>query len=426
MIKFLFFTAALVVLGIATYWLSQNTGNLNLSIFGYEIETSVTYAALIIAVGFAFFHLLLLVLYRIMRIPAAIMNMFAERKKRGLQEKIYEAFILSVTQNAAKLSKLAQSLEHLPIPEKLKTLVYYFAAQSAGNAITARDRLQELTKYADTKSLGFNGLINLALEQGDFSIAINYAEELWKSQKEYLSAKLLAKTYILAGRWDKLSEFADSFRSGGTLGKDKKNAVLALAKFMQAKELMNAGDFALAHDEAALACKLLDNIAPLAILFATIKMRQNNWKGALAVIEKSWAHEPSQALSQLVFNIQSKMRSEKFIDIARHIASLAPMHYESHLLLARAALEMDQYDLASQEIGEALSEGHKVRVCQLMAEFCMRTHGNNTEALSWLHYAAQSKNDVLNNTYYFSIDDLAIVKLAPDQKNFPTKMILIE
>lgn len=426
MIKFIFFIVTLITLSIATYWLSQNTGNLNLNIFGYELETSVTYAVLILAIGFTLFHLLLILLYRILRIPSAIMGILAERKKRGLHEKICEAFILSVTQNAAKLSKLAHSLESIALPDKLKTLIYYFAAQTSGNYLMARERLQELTKYADTRSLGFNGLINLALAQSEFSIAINYAEELWKSQKEYLSAKLMAKTYILAGKWDKLAEFADSFRSGGILGKDKKNTLLALAKFMQAKELMNAGDFTQAHDEAALACKLLDNIAPLTILFATIKMRQNNWKSALAVIEKSWGNNPSQALSQLVFNIQSKMRSEKFIDIARHIASLAPMHYESHLLLARAALEMDQYDLASQEIGEALSEGHKVRACQLMAEFCMRTHGNNTEALSWLHYAAQSKNDVFNTAYYFSIDDLAIVKVTPDQKDIPSGMVLIQ
>jgi HemY protein len=170
----------------------------------------------------------------------------------------------------------------------------------------------------------------------------------------------------------------------------------------------------------------LDKVTPIAILLATIKMRQNNWKGALAVIEKGWEHNPCQALAQLILNIQNRMQSEKFIDIARRIAASAPRHYESHLLLARAALDIDKYDLASHEIGEALSDGHKVRACQLMAEFCMRTHGNNTEALSWLHYAVQSKNDTSNDTCYFSVDDLTIVTITSGQRNLSSGMLLIQ
>lgn len=414
MIRLAFYLLFFTLITLSLYWLDLNSGTILFNAFGYELETRFSYASIIIILAFFLFHFALNIISKIFSLPIALVHFLKGKKDKDSLDKLYIFLNDLYLDKVDDLEKVAQQLGHSNLPEKIRNSITLLATKFNGSAADNTETFRKLTKNKQTKKLGLLGLANTAIKNQDYAIAANYAQALWEIDKGISTARLLLKIYMLAGEWQKFSQLVDSFRLSYLLGYQTKNILLGIGRLKLAQEAYNSGDYGAALKDATLADKLLGRLFPTEELLIKIKIKQKNYKKALAEIKVAWQNEPSYNLSKLIFEISSKKFSDDFFDFALELANSAPQHYESRLLLARAALDIDQFDIAAREIGEALSDGHKVRACQLMAEFCLRTHGNSTEALSWLHYAMQAKSDIVAYQYVFNAEKLTLEKVKAE------------
>src|SRR3982751_5362414 len=89
MVKLIVFLLSLIVISLGFYWLSENSGSLHFSLLGYQIETTVTYAALALICGILLLQCFFLVVYRIADLP----KVFTNKRKNTLIELLSELII---------------------------------------------------------------------------------------------------------------------------------------------------------------------------------------------------------------------------------------------------------------------------------------------------------------------------------------------
>jgi len=149
-------TIALIATGLA--WLADRPGTLQIAWQGYDIETSVFRAVVLLAAAVAAIGLLWSVFRAVWNSPAAVGDrMVKRRQKKGL-DALSSGLIAVGAGDAALASRFAlqarKSLPHEPLTHLLRAQ----SAELAGDRATARRIYEAMLASPETEQLGLRGL----------------------------------------------------------------------------------------------------------------------------------------------------------------------------------------------------------------------------------------------------------------------------
>lgn len=384
-------TIALIASGLA--WLADRPGTLQIVWQGYDIETSVFRAIVLLAAAVASIVFLWSVFRALWNSPAAIGDRLVQRRQRKGLDAVSSGLIAVGAGDSALASRFAlqarKSLPHEPLTHLLRAQ----SAELSGDRATARRIYEAMLASPETEQLGLRGLFLEAERQDASEAARQFASRALKANPKLgWSANALFEQQCKQKDWTAALQTLEHAKKNGHIAKaeaERKRAVLLTAKAQEAEE--DAPDKALAL--ALEAHGLAPDLVPAAALAGRILASRGNTAKAAKVLQKTWAKSPHPDLAAAYAYARVGDSTRDRFDRVRQLAALNPHSIESPIAVATAAIEARMYDEARHALEPLLPERLTQRVATLMARIEAGENGEKGRIREWLARAMNAARD---------------------------------
>lgn len=397
MLRVLWFLFLVVAAALAAAWLIDRPGAASLDWRGYRIETSVAFLIALMAVLAVFAGLVYRVFLALRRAPAQVGEAWRGRRRRKGYQALTRGMVAVAAgdaDEARRQEKRAQALLNEP---PLTMLLSAQAAQLNGDDRAAACFFEAMTEHPDTEFLGVRGLLNQALSRGDQAAALDLARHAYRLRpnSDWVSGRLF-DLQVRNGQWLDAQLTNDEQVRGGLTDKAagrRRKAVLALQQGLDAEAAGNLEDaaknFKLAFDQDS-------TFAPAVRAHADVLLGQRKTSRAADAIEKAWRVQPHPDLVLPFWRGSEAEDGLAIMKATQRLARANPDHPESHIALARAALEARLWGEARTHLKAAAADSpgrDEARVCRLWAELEGAEREDSNAAREWLTRASLADED---------------------------------
>jgi HemY protein len=313
------------------------------------------------------------------------------------------------------------------------------AAQLGGDEDAARRYFSEMLNRPETEFLGLRGLLTQALRAGDEATALRLAQRahLLRPRTPWVLTNLL-QLQVQAGAWGEaqatLAEAAKARVVAGEAARHNQAALLVERSRIAAAE----GRASEALSLAAKAQDLAPGFAPAAARRALLLHEAGRDRAAAKAVAASWRVAPHPLLAETYGTIFADALPLVRVKRFETLAAANPLHPESHLAVAQAALAAQLWGEARRHLqaagagldpaaepanGAAMGGGTaspSARACRLMAELEEAEHGDIAAARAWLARAAAAPPDPVHVCRACAAESLDWHPLCPRCHAFDT------
>ena len=392
MIRVILFLALVALIALGVVWVADRPGDVIITWVGYRIETSVMVMAVAIALVVLIALLIWSLIRTILRFPDLIAMALGHRRGVRGYLAISRGLIAIGAGDARAARKFADEAEKIAPGEPLALLLHAQCAQLAGDRTEAEFAFRTMAERNDTKLLGLRGLYVEAQRRADGEAARGYAEAAAKAAPSLAWAGQAVLEYrSTTGDWAGALAALDRNSRYGLVDKAgyrRLRAVLLVARALAAEE--NEPDRA--RTLALEAVKLAPALVPAADLAARLMGERGDVKKAGRVIEAAWKIAPHPDLADTFIHLRSGESARERLTRVQALAQKAPGHVESALMVARAALDAQEFATARATLQPLLKEPTQ-RVAVLMAEIEQRESGDEGRAREWMARALHAAKD---------------------------------
>lgn len=372
-------------------WLVERPGTIQMHWLGYEIETTVGFAAALL-LGVLFIWSLV---YRLWRSLVSVPFAYRRWRAAQLREKGYRAltsgFISIAAGDGLSAEKHVRTAQEL-VPET--PLVRLLSAQTAlmnGNAPKARREFTHLLEDGEAAFFGLRGLLNEHLHDRNYAEALLLAERAEKLQPRRLWVlRTLFDLQTKNREWRKALLTLKKAEKAGVFPPEaalRHRAALLVALSEKAETQGRASD---ARSHAREAFSLLPGFPPAALQLARLFRETGKRRAALKTIEKAWEKNPHPDLA-LLWRDMAPPEKKSFsvydsgkpaYNWMKKLSDLNPEHHDSRYALGHAALEAGLWREARSNLAGA-------RDYRALARLEQAETRNETRAREWLEQAAE-------------------------------------
>ncbi|MGE0697608.1 MAG: heme biosynthesis HemY N-terminal domain-containing protein, partial [Hyphomicrobiaceae bacterium] len=176
MIRLVLYLVAVAALATGMSWLADRPGMMVINWEGYEVETSVFKAVVVLALLMATVLFLWSLLRQLWSSPATLGRYFVRRRhEKGLDALSSGMIAIGAGDRQTAMRYAMQARKALP-NEPLTHLLRAQAAQLAGDRTTSRRIFEAMLAQPDTEQLGLRGLFLEAEREGEVEAARQFAE----------------------------------------------------------------------------------------------------------------------------------------------------------------------------------------------------------------------------------------------------------
>jgi HemY protein len=384
-------TIALIASGLA--WLADRPGTLQVVWQGYDIETSVFRAVVLLAAAVAAIVFLWSLFRALWNSPAAIGDRLVRRRQRKGLDAVSSGLIAIGAGDGALASRYAlqarKSLPHEPLTHLLRAQ----SAELSGDRATARRIYEAMLASPETEQLGLRGLFLEAEREGASEAARQLANRaLNANPKLGWSSDALFKLQCKQKDWTAALETLEHARKNRHIAKpeaERKRAVLLTAKAQAAED--DAPEKAL--NLALEAHGLAPDLVPAAALAGRILASRGNTAKAAKVLQKTWVKSPHPDLAAAYAYARVGDSTRDRFDRIRQLAALNPHSIESPIAVATAPIDARLYGEARHALEPLLPERLTQRVATLMARIEAGENGEKGRVREWLARAMNAARD---------------------------------
>lgn len=393
MTRILFYLAIVFAFALGFAWLADRPGELNLNWQGYQIETSLMFAAVAIAFVVAAIVLFGVVVRAIVSTPRRLGNLLgARRRDRG-----YRALSRGVIAVGAGDSKTAKraAIESSALlgDEPLTLLLSAQSAQLGGDGESARMAFEALAGLKETRVLGLHGLFVEARRQGEHDAARHFAEEATQAAPRIGWAGTALFDYqAQAGDWQDALRTLASNTDAKIVDKKTSRRWRAVLLTAWAREI-EGGDPDQARTHALEACRLAPDLTEAAVVAARLQARTGDLKRASRTLEAAWKVTPHPEIADSYSEIRSGDSVSDRLKQMRRLADIHANHREGAMAVARAAIDALDWTTARETLDPLVRGQPSERVYLLMAEIEEGEHGDEGRVRAWLARAIRAPRD---------------------------------
>jgi HemY protein len=393
MVRLVIYLLSVLLIASGLAWLADRPGTLQIAWQGYDIETSVFRAVVLLAAALALTIFLWSLLRAIWNSPSALGNRIVRRRqKRGL-EALSSGMIAVGAGDKLLASRYAMQARKALPHEPLTHLLRAQAAQLSGDRATTRRIYEAMLAAPETEQLGLRGLFLEAEREGETGAALQFAERAQKANPKLgWSSDALFELQCKQKNWsDALDTLGHSKRSG-SLDKasfDRKRAVLLTA---QAQDLED-GEPDKALGLAMEAHGLAPDLVAAAAIAGRIHAARGNTAKAAKVLQKTWARAPHPDLATAYAHARIGDSTRDRLDRIRQLAAISPQSIESPIAVATTAIDARMFTEARNALAPLLADRLTQRVALLMARIEAGDSGDKGKVREWLARAANAARD---------------------------------
>jgi HemY protein len=394
MVRFFIFLVLITLLAASLSWVIENPGEISIVWQGYRIETSVPIAFSILAlliIGIVFFIRLL---QKIVHMPSALGQVWCRRNEARGRAAMVRGMIAAGSGDVPTARKAMEEATKHASHEPLTLLLQAQVAQLSNHREQAHHIFATMAQRPETRLLGLRGLHVEAQRIHDEKAAFQYAKDANQiTPLQWASASIL--DYQAQQRdWVGALQTLNRARSAKLFSPHHGSRLAAVLETAQAQDLQGKDPKA-ALNLALNALKNAPSLVPACIVAVQCRIAAGQLRRAAKMVETLWIKEPHPDLGALYLTLRhGDSVRDRFVR-AQQLASLHPHHYESRLLLARAALDAHEFVQARIALGPLVEDGQAptVRMCLLMAELEHAEQPVAGQMRLWLARAALAPRD---------------------------------
>ncbi|MEM9473089.1 MAG: heme biosynthesis HemY N-terminal domain-containing protein [Pseudomonadota bacterium] len=392
MISLLVRFVLLIIVAALFAWMADQPGDLKLRWLGYELETSLMAAAVILAglilVVWIIWSLLMWLLDR----PGAFGGWFKSRRQRKGKQALSSGLIAVASGDSDAAQTHARTAAAIIGDDPMVKLLDAQAAQLRGDNARVRQLFEEMAEQPETRLLGLRGLHTDAVRQSDMTRARALAEEAVRLNPKVSWAGKAVLSYQSTNEdWAAISRTIDIQKSAALIDRSAANLKHAVVLTAQAIEAEGKNDED-AYDLALRAHKLDPSLVPAAVIAARHATKAGSLRKAARIIEKTWNLTPHPDLADAYSHVRS---GDSALDRLKRIKSLVAKSggIEGAVALATAAIDALEWKTAREALSAYAHDRPQARICGLMAEIEEGEFGDKGRAREWLARAVRAPRD---------------------------------
>ncbi len=395
MIRILLFLLVVFALGLGFAWLADRPGDMVVTFSGYRYEVTLMTAAAIVTALVAGVMILWWLVKSIWYSPHLVARYFrARRRDRGYQALSTGMIAAGAGDSALARHKKREAMKLISSDQE--PLIHLLDAQASlleGDHAAARKTFEAMLQDPEMRVLGLRGLYLEAERVGDRDAARHYAErasELAPQLGWASNATLEART--VEGDWDGALKLLETQKSTKLVNADevkRKRAVLLTAKAMG---LIDSDPVA-AKNAASEANRLAPDLVPAAVMAAKALFKQGDLRRGSKIIEAAWRVEAHPELADAYVHARHGDSVHDRLTRARRLQSLRQNNAESELVVARAALDAGEFDLARKAAESAIRMAPREGAYLLLADIEEAETGDQGRIRQWLARAVRAPRD---------------------------------
>lgn len=393
MVRLILFLVVVAAAATGLAWLADRPGNLVINWEGYEIETSVFRAVVLLSalIGAALF--IWSIMRQIWSSPAAVGQFMSKRRQqRGLEALSSGMIAIGAGDRNSATRYAIQARKSLP-NEPLTHLLRAQAAQLSGDGATSRRIFEAMLASPDTEQLGLRGLFLEAHRENETEAARQFAERaIALNPKLGWAVDSLFALQCKEKDWPGALETVAVARKHGHIERvsaDRRRAVLLTAQAIEKEDSDPERSLNLAIEAHGLA----PDLVPAASLAGRMLASRGNTPRATKIIQKAWSKSPHPDLATAYAYARLGDSPRDRFDRVRQLAALNPMSVESAIAAASAGVEAKAFDEARSALEPYLEGRLTQRICLLMARIEGEQHGNKGRVREWLARAVNAPRD---------------------------------
>jgi HemY protein len=394
MVRLVVFLLGVAAAAMGLHWLADRPGVLTVDWQGYQIETSVFQALVLLVLTIALGVVCWNVARHLWKSPATVGQLITRRRERRGLDAISEGMI-AIGSGDRRLATQAALLARKSLPnEPLTHLLRAQTAQLQGDGATSRRIYEAMLASPDTEQLGLRGLFMEAQREGEAEPARQFAERALKANPALgWPVDALFELQCRAQDWDGALETLATGRRHNHIDRkvaDRRRAVLLAGK-AQAVEHTNSDD---ALGYAMDAHKLAPDLIPAAAIAGRVLAGKGQTAQAAKVLQKAWKLNPHPDLAAAYAYARVGDSPSDRVERVRQMAKLDPNADEGAIALAVTAIEARDFKVAREAL-EPLLESSRLtqRVATLMARVEDSETGDNGRVREWLARAVNAPRD---------------------------------
>ena len=393
MFRVLVYVAIVFALAAGFAWLADRPGALTLAWQGYQIETSLMFAAVAAAVVIAAIALLGAIVRAIVSTPRIVGNFLGARRRDRGYRALSRGMIAVGAGDTRTARRAADESASLLADEPLTLLLTAQAAQLAGDAAGARTAFEALAARPETRVLGLHGLFVEARRQGEDEAARHFAEEATRAAPRIgWAGTALFEYQGRAGDWVGALRTLGANTDAKLI--DKKSARRLRAVLLTARAMeIEGGDPDEARAQALEAHRLAPDLTEAAVVAGRLLARTGDLKRAARVLEAAWKASPHPEIAEAYSAMRSGDSVRDRLKRMRRLADLRPHHPEGAMAVARGAMDARDWPAAREALDGLVRSRPSERVCLLMAEIEAGEHGDEGRVRTWLTRAIHAPRD---------------------------------
>ena len=394
----------LVVAGamLLVAWLAGAPGLASVEFAGWRLDTSFG-GLLVLVVVLAFVLVLVDRLWRATTGAPGRFRLWRQaRRERNGYAALSRGLVAIAAGDASEARRQAQIADRALGAPPVVRLLSAQAAQLAGDEAAAHMHLEAMRALPETEFVALRGLVAAAIKSGDTPGALalaRRAREL-KPAAPWVSAALV-ELETRSGDWAQAGETLVAAKRHKLLEPAIADGQAAAAWHAQARILAAAGKLREAIAMAERAHRLAPERPELSATLALLYARDARARAAGNLVEKEWARHPHPDLLVAYRAARPVANALQWVKQVERLAKLAPLHRETHVAQAEAALGAQLWGEAKRHANAAIAAETAGRpglepsqsLCDLMVRIA-RAQGEDAESEQhWLARASQAQSD---------------------------------
>lgn len=413
MIRFFGYILLVIMISFGLLLLKEHDSFLDIYYSTYQFHMPLSVAISVFLVVMCIFYILYKLVKTFFLSPRYVRKYFEKRstkKEITHQQETIKALLEGDSEKAQYFyKKLAHGQDGfyklLDDIMKLKLLILNEDYQKAETI------LQNFCKKKETKLIGLYNFFQLSMKKFDFLEAESFASQAYQENPNLLWAKqALFEKALRENNFDLAEKLFDEIEQilpsdvQFSKQRNQRKAVFFIAK---AQYFLNR-DFSKSQKYIQRAHKFDPTFVPVSLVGAKIFEMAGKKKKAENWLEESWKEMPHKDVATLYLCLNSK-NDETKLQRANKLFNLFPNHFESHMLLAKIAIESQNLDLAKKHIEAALKQENNERCYKYLEEIAQKSYDSSNNPIDLEDKVCfQERKKTALSDYYWLADGLIL------------------
>ncbi len=381
----------LITAGIA--WLVSLPGTLSLEFLGLKMQPRLGIAAFALVVAIGLIIAAWGILRRIVGAPYFLARRARERRHENGFTALSDGFIALQAGDAARARALArEARQNLPANAAAQ-LLEARADLALGDMHSAREHYRALISNRKTALAALSGLYDQARQQGRSDAALTFAQKAIDiSPQTPWAAEAVFDDLARKGLW---AEALDMVSETPAVTREEKNrkrrrqAVIETARAMQAEPT----DPLAALDHALAALKLQPEFGPAALVAARVYINRGEARRAMSLLRRVWRATSHPDVATLFANSIPGSSAVDRLKRVRELVDMPPPNKASAVVLARAAIDAYDWELARAALENYIVPNPSQSICLMMGEIEEGQTSDQGKAREWVNRAVRAPRD---------------------------------